>query len=230
MPPEYYAAHDETEIWAHGRVVERRGDAVVTVEPTPGPKEPLGAQWLCVVADDRPGLLALVAAAISANGLDVLGARIYSRVRPEGRREAVDLFAVRGLKDPAGLVVVGELVSRMRGTLSGLLTGAITLDSLECHAAETWRPGQLVPPSVWFEEEAEDDVVVLETTDRPGLLLDVSLALFRADVTILRSHVTTVGAAVHDEFTIAEFDGSGLSRARRDFVEQRVRAAIGLNR
>jgi [protein-PII] uridylyltransferase len=230
MPPEYYAAHDETEIWAHSRIVERRGEALVTVEPCPGPDEPAGAHWLCVVADDRPGLLSLVAAAMSANSLDVLGARIYVRSTADDVKEAVDLFAVRGLRDTVGLLVAAEVVARIRRTLEGLLSGTIELDNLEHHAVETWRPRRLVEPAVWFEEEADCDLVVVETTDRPGLLLAISLALFHAGVTVLRSHVSTVGAVAHDEFALAEFDGRPLTRSRRDAIEQRLRSVVSFGR
>src|SRR5690349_25025245 len=64
MPAAYYERHSLDEVNAHAGVVTSRRNALVAVEPTPGPSDGLPCQWLCVVTDDRAGLLSLLSAAI----------------------------------------------------------------------------------------------------------------------------------------------------------------------
>ena len=66
----------------HARIVQERGDRVATVGRVPS--RHTEAAELCVVADDRPGLLARIAAAITANRLEVLAAQVYSRQCSDG--------------------------------------------------------------------------------------------------------------------------------------------------
>ncbi|HXN33669.1 MAG TPA: HD domain-containing protein, partial [Polyangiaceae bacterium] len=104
MPERYLLANAPESIVHHARVVHERADRVAHVGRVPSSHTE--AAELCVVADDRPGLLARIAAAITANRLEVLAAQVYSRqCRDAGsaparhgvepRVEAVDLFWVR---------------------------------------------------------------------------------------------------------------------------------------
>lgn len=64
MPASYSQSHGREERMAHAAIVGRRGDGLVHVEQCPGPvqKGAPTASWLCVVTDDRPGLLSLLSA------------------------------------------------------------------------------------------------------------------------------------------------------------------------
>src|SRR5262249_50586355 len=94
MPDRYLLANDPGAIAAHARIALGRGrrDVQVGLVPTSSP----GAAELCVVARDKPGLLASIAAAMTAGRLEVLAAQVYSR-----NDEAVDLFWVRDRADGA---------------------------------------------------------------------------------------------------------------------------------
>ena len=70
-------------------------------------------------------------------------------------------------------------------------------------------------------------LLLVEATDHPGLLLQITLSIFRERLSIIRSHITTIGGLAHDEFHLAEIDGSPLSDARREAVVEKVSAAIG---
>ena len=54
-----------------------------------------GRAALCVVAEDRPGLLSAIAAALVSHKLDVITALVFSRVASGGDVEAVDFLWVR---------------------------------------------------------------------------------------------------------------------------------------
>src|SRR3954447_13863315 len=89
MPDPYPEQHQLEEVRAHAEIVSRRGGALVHLESCPGPtetEEP--GTWLCVVTDDRPGLLSLLSAAIAAHSLDILSARVYTRSRAGSPDEA----------------------------------------------------------------------------------------------------------------------------------------------
>ena len=80
------------------------------------------AAELCVVAEDRPGLLASIAAAITANRLEVLAAQVYSRAGRATACEAVDLFWVRD-RD-GGTEGVERALPRLARDLDDVCSGA----------------------------------------------------------------------------------------------------------
>lgn len=226
MPKSYYLRHSALEIRTHAEIIHRRADALVAVESCPGPSQPELGEWICVVTDDRPGLLSLLSAAVSAHSLDILGARVYCRTRPGRSNEAVDLFSVRGLKAKgASKLTPGDLES-IRRTTESLLRGEIDVPFLEKRAAQTSRPLGAPPVAVYFENSRDTDLLIVEAGDRPGLLLAISLTIFRERMTIVRSHVTTFAATARDEFELAEVDGSRLSEVRRSSIAEKIRDAL----
>jgi len=225
MPEAYRHRHDSREAEVHSSIVNRRGRARVHVELCPGPVQPDSGRWVCVVTDDRPGLLSLLSAAITAHSLDILAARAYCRPRRDAPDEAIDLFAVRRLKEPISGPLTERDVAAVRSTIDSLLRGETTVSRLERHGAKTSRPPGAPPTAVYFAD-SEPDLLRVETNDRPGLLLAITLAIFKERLSIIRSHVTTIAGMARDEFHIAEVDGTGLSEARRKLVMEKVRAAV----
>ena len=82
-----------------------------------------------MVADDRPGLLSAIAAALTSHRLDVITALVFSRTVPPGC-EAVDLLWVRRDRvddrdpiDEEEAVSIGEV-------LSAILAGRISVEEI----------------------------------------------------------------------------------------------------
>jgi UTP:GlnB (protein PII) uridylyltransferase len=227
MPEAYRHRHDAREVEIHGRIVAKRGRKLVHVELCPGPVQPDSGRWICIVTDDRPGLLSLLSAAVTAHSLDILAARAYCRARPDAADEAIDLFAVRRLKEPiSGPLIEGDAVAICR-TVESLLRGETSVSRLERHGAQTSRPPAGPPTAVYFGD-SEPDLLRVEAADRPGLLLAVTLAIFKERLSIVRSHVTTIAGIARDEFQIAELDGRSLTDDRRRLVIDKVRTAVTL--
>src|SRR6187431_3476981 len=90
MPAAYAQAFDLADAEEHARIAAARGAAVAQVAIWR--MLPQGVAILCVIADDRPGLVALVSAAFLAHALDVRSAQIYCRSSGDGQVEAVDFF------------------------------------------------------------------------------------------------------------------------------------------
>jgi [protein-PII] uridylyltransferase len=118
-------------------------------------------------------------------------------------------------------------VERISEVLSQLITGELSIEA----AAERARSSRPVPPgastNVTFEEDDDEGLVLtVETFDRPGLLLAITLALFRANVQIVASDAVTRAGRVIDRFSIVETDSSPIRRNRRGVVQIEVLEAI----
>src|SRR3982750_2637627 len=92
MPDAYEHLYGSSEIAEHAGIVSRRGTRLVHAELWQSLKGPL----LCVVAEDRPGLLALVTDALLAQGMALQSARAFCREVGKDRVEAVDFLELRG--------------------------------------------------------------------------------------------------------------------------------------
>jgi [protein-PII] uridylyltransferase len=226
MPARYRNAFDGVAIREHAAIVARRAGAAAHAEIWR--REPQERAVICVVADDRPGLLSFVSASLATERLDVISAQAYTRTPADGAdAEAVDFLWVRRGDDPPEPIRSADAV-RVAEVLRGLIAGTLTMESVRRQG----RQQASVPPGaatkVTFDEARNANLSVLTVTtfDRPGLLLAITLALFRAQVQIVASDVTTENGQVVDRFTIAELDGSPVVRHRRGAVQTAVLSAI----
>src|SRR4051794_679919 len=85
MPEAYRQQQNEAEIREHADIVWRRDDSPAHAEIWK--TRPGQAVVVCLITDDRPGLLSLLCATIAAHGLDVLAAKVYTRFNERGRAE-----------------------------------------------------------------------------------------------------------------------------------------------
>jgi [protein-PII] uridylyltransferase len=228
MPERYREAFDAKAIEQHAAIVARRSGQRVRMELWQ--RLSSGEAVLCVVADDQPGLLSLISASLVAHGIDIIAVKAYTRIRPDTRRaEAVDLVWVRRSASASGAHFLPDDLAPLNDSLSALATGSVTVESLL--GKQPLSPSRGLPSvatRVAFDEDAEGSLARLsiEAADRPGLLLAISQALFRAGVQIVDSDVATRQGRVFDRFTVVERDGTALVPARRRAVQADVLAAI----
>jgi [protein-PII] uridylyltransferase len=226
LPERYLLANSPESIVEHARAVCARGGRAAHVARVPS-RHP-GAAELCVVADDRPGLLASIAAALTANRLDVLTAEVYSH--PVGHeREALDLFWVRDRDDGTESVdeILGTLARDLDEVCSGRVQPADLLGS-RVGSSSPWRerPSPAVSTEVLFDNRASPLHTVIEVfaKDRAGLLYTLADALHRLGLAIALSKINTEGMRVADVFYVRELDGSKLAAGAR---QQEIREALG---
>jgi len=227
MPERYLLANAPESIVEHARVSAQRGARPVHVAPVPS-RHPEAAE-LCVVADDRPGLLARIAAAITANRLEVLGAQVYSR--PVGARwEAVDVFWVRD-RD-GGTEGVASALPRLARDLDDVCAGRVEPEDLlraRTGSASPWRerPSPAVPTEVIIDDRASPRHTVVEVyaKDRPGLLYVLARAIHDLGLSIALSKINTEGTRVADVFYVSELDGSKVRSGER--YQEIHRALVG---
>jgi hypothetical protein len=284
MPASYRDRHSRDTIAVHAGIAAGRGSSPANLGRFDSPQ---GKAVVCVVAEDRPGLLSRITAAFVMQGWDIVHAEAYTRPLPSAdgapdsalKTEAVDLFWLRrsasyaGAPEPQRSVAFAGAtepqrsasyagatepqrsasyagatepqrsasyagatepqrertlssgdVDAIKETLIGLLEGRLELP--ETVAAD--EPGEIHNTRVRFIEGEDGTLCTLEveTRDRSGLLLVLTRALVAQRVTITRSEVRTFSTRVFDRFTIAEFDGSPISEARRLQIQVGVLSAI----
>lgn len=215
---EYQSRFSPAQIAAHAHVAvhQEPGSASVGIYPWHEP----GVTGLCVVVDDRPGLLSLISAALAELGLSVHAAEAYTRTTQGGTQQAVDLF---WLRDPGGTLRESE-ARAFAALLDEILRGRPTH-----HVHPEPAPVRSdLGTTVRFVDDKDGQLTVLEveTDDRSGLLWAITSALYGERVQIVSSRVTTVGSRVHDSFTIVELDGSPIQPGRRFGVQVAVLSAI----
>jgi UTP:GlnB (protein PII) uridylyltransferase len=228
MPSPYHLEYDDAEIREHAAIVESRGGSLAHVDTVVNTSR--AGTWLCVVTDDRPGLLSLLSAAISAHSLDILTAKVYCRLRPGSLAEAVDFFGVRSLREEHDLELGASVLASLKNSIEGLLRGELSVEALARRSAPTARLHRVSPATAYFDETADADILIVQAVDHPGLLLKITLTLFREGLTVRRSNVATLGHLARDEFELSEIDGSPLTDARKQGVIRGVMATLSIRR
>lgn len=220
LPETYRSTFTRDAVAQHLQLSQRRRGAPADVARFDAGDEGLA---LCVVADDRPGLLAGICEALLLTGLDVTMARAFTRRLWTPPHEALDLFWVRpraGRPLPAG-----DWIERVRELLLEVLedqnrTAPRQVDSFRkasSYAGTTVR---------FIDEDGSFSTLEVETGDCTGLLLAITLALTRNRVQIVGSLVNTRGTLIFDRFQLRELDDSPIAPDRRLQIQMAVLAAI----
>jgi len=226
LPRAYANKYEPEVVIAHAGVSAFRGEGAVAV----GLFGRAG-NGLCVVADDRPGLLAVVSASLLACNFDVSHAEVYTRHDPKRGKEAVDLFWVRKLDAPPGAGLVKADAERLQAAIERFLSGAEDpRAAVERQIAQRAGAGPrpAMDATVRFVPDQSGGLATLEveTADRTGLLFSLASALFSQRVQIVESEVRTVDDRVFDRFRIVELDGAPINSAHRLEIQVAVLNAI----
>ncbi|MET0285039.1 MAG: [protein-PII] uridylyltransferase [Polyangiales bacterium] len=236
MPERYLLSNTPSEIAAHALVALQPRDVPVAAAVVPSSHEDVmelcvvtdgrPSTGLMVVAGDRPGLLASIAAAISANRLSIQAAQIHSRPLRCGGVQAVDLFWVNGVSEDEDSLQ--ERLVKLERDLNAIVLGSVKPREL---MRPTQRPSRwsvrTLPPvqtEVYIEHHASSLHTIIEviTEDRPGLLFDLAEALHTLGLTISVAKISTEGTRVIDVFYVSEADGRKVEPGTRTEVIRQV--------
>jgi [protein-PII] uridylyltransferase len=201
MPAAYAQAFDDVDAREHARIVSGRGSSAAQVEVWR--MLPQGVAILCVVADDRPGLVALVSAAFLAHALDVRSAQVYCRDTGKGGVEAVDFFWLRNVTSGTALDVAR--LDACARTIRELLGAGADGSEVPEHASggdEGARVSYTQDPTASDRFE-----VVLEARDFPGLLHTVARLLHLHGLEVVRCEIRTEEGIARDRFWVTSFNG-----------------------
>ncbi|WP_370248760.1 [protein-PII] uridylyltransferase [Nocardioides sp.] len=164
-----------------------------------------------VVAHDRVGLLADLAATFALQRLPIRAARVWGQ----------DQFGI----------TVWELASDevdpalLRTKYATLRSGRIDAGT---RFAKVAAAGDLAP-TVAVRPEASEHATVLEVraADRPGVMYLVCAALASLEVSVRSAHIDTLGPQAVDVFYLQEASAGALSDTRAAQAAHAVRAALG---
>ena len=179
---------------------------------------------------DRAGLFGKIAGSLSAAGLNIMGAQIFTRA--DGI--VLDTFFVNDGRN-------GSLATReQREQFSSLLESVLTGETVNLHKLiaqqSALRPtysaylGERMGTQIRFDNTTSDGrtLIEIETEDRLGLLHAISQALAAQRLDIAAARIVTERGAAMDSFYVRELGGGQINQpARQAAVELALRAAIG---
>lgn len=178
---------------------------------------------LTVVAADRPGLLSMIAGALSLSGLSILTAQVFTT--EDGL--AVDVFEVEGSFEDD---VAGERWRELRGTLRRAVEGRLSLPYRVGEKRKHYpAPRRPVPVQVAVHNDASDFFTVIEVgaADRIGLLFDITRTFTELQVDVHLAKVATYGDRVVDAFYVRDDLGRKIEDGERIAeLERALRARL----
>lgn len=198
MPAAYGQLYDANEVAEHAAIASRRGAGLVHAELWQSAKGPL----LCVVAEDRPGLLALVTDALLVQGIAIQSARAFCRVVGQDRDEAVDFLELRALGGPDDVAAQldGDGLQLFVQSMSELIADDIAQSSAGLPFAEI-----ALSTRVYFERQPPADgryLLVIDAPDSDGLLHVVSSVLHAKGMRIMACEIRTIEGRARDRFEV----------------------------
>ena len=173
---------------------------------------------------DHPGLFSKLAGAISAAGGTIADAKAFTT--SDGF--ALDILSIQ---DTEGSPFGDSMrIERLRQQIEKTLTGQIRASALFAKRPAKRRSSAFkVTPRVSFDNQASSNATIVEVEglDRPGLLYDVTLAMFESALSISSAMVSTYGERAIDVFYVRDGFGHKISHPDRlKTVEKRLLKAL----
>jgi [protein-PII] uridylyltransferase len=178
---------------------------------------------------DRAGLFRKIAGSLSAAGLNILSAQIFTR----GDGIVLDTFYVNDAR--TGGLAGPEQRDQFESVIHTALTGeevdfyALIARKQVAKTAYQAYTGERIPTRVEFDNDSSDTrtVIEIETEDRIGLLYAISQVLSELELDISAAKISTEKGAAIDSFYVREIDGGQiLLPVRHQAIERKLRQAI----
>lgn len=227
MPASYALAFSLAEIEEHSEIVARRRGRPVHVERcgTFADKTTV----VCVVADDRAGLLSLICQVLVALHLEVVSAQIYSRVSPNGVEEAIDFFWVRARSEHQSRPITPAEVAALERKLGEALTSNARALDVSPHLGSQPTLDPIPAPRAFFDPTELREgrhLLVVESRDFPGLLMTITKTLHEANFDVVASEVVTQGWLARDRFLLKDLAQAAPTAERLKLVRAAVLEAV----
>ncbi|HEY4112606.1 MAG TPA: [protein-PII] uridylyltransferase [Rhizomicrobium sp.] len=160
---------------------------------------------IVIAAPDRAGLFFQLAGAITGSGGSIVDAKIFTT----SDRLALDIFSVQDSE--GGPFGDRYRIERLRKTIQSILDGQSSPRDLLARTRYTARTNAFdVRPCVHCDNAASAaaTVIEVEAADRPGLLYDVTRAMFECGLSISSAMIATYGERAIDVFYVRDSHGS----------------------
>jgi [protein-PII] uridylyltransferase len=216
----YWLALDAAAHEAQARQIRAAEDAGVTLSLTATTDAFRSVTEISIYTGDHPGLFSQLAGAVAMCGANIVDAKIFTTT--DGM--ALDLFS---LQDAEGRPLNDERrIERLRETVKRVLGGEVVPRTvIDARHVRRREEAFRVAPRVLIDNSASDSHTVVEVNgrDRPGLLHDLTRALFVARLSIHSAQIATYGERAVDVFYVK--DGFGLKVTHPQRIED-VRANV----
>jgi [protein-PII] uridylyltransferase len=178
---------------------------------------------------DRAGLFSKIAGSLSAAGLNILGARIFTRA--DGI--ALDTFFVNDGR--TGNLATPEQYDKFAVLLEKVLIGegvdlpALIARQLPVRPVYEAYAGERMTTQINFDNEASEarTLIEIQTEDRLGLLYAISQTFSELALNVARARIVTERGAAIDSFYVCETGGGKVVSAERQRqIEHGLRQAI----
>lgn len=235
LPPRYYEIHTPAQIVDDVELTHRFMHRLILEESrTLAPvtawidERDRGYSLVKICTWDRAGLFSKISGALSAAGLNILGAQIFTRA--DGI--ALDTFFVNDGR-------TGNLAEReQREKFSDLLEAVMTGEEVDLSALIARQSarsnysaylGERIETQIHFDNEASEErtLIEIETEDRLGLLYTISQTLAELHLDIYAARIVTERGAAIDSFYVSNVGGGKIIEpGRQALIAKRLRAAL----
>ena len=220
----YWLAFDPASHERHARLMaaaDARGDLIALSADS---NDFRAVTEIVIYTPDHPGLFSRLAGAISVSGGSIVDAKVFTTT--DGF--ALDVFSVQDAE--GGPFGDATRVGRLRQAIEKTLAGEIAPRAVFAQRPPKKRTTAFrVRPRVHFDNEASTiaTVVEVEGLDRPGLLYEVTRALFESGLSISSAIVSTYGERAMDVFYVRDgFGHKVFHPTRLKAVEERLLKAL----
>lgn len=227
LPDRYVRSSDPGQIARHFQLVQSLGDSSLAADWRT--LEDLQCTELTICSRDSAGLFARIAGALTARGVNILSADLYTR--EDGI--VIDVFKVSLVK--TGHPVRPEQWSKIEHDLVASVEGRYDVAA----AVDKWRAKNVGRPlkpgahprgalAVHFDQDSSDGSTVLEVRkrDEPGLAYMIASRLTSLGLSINFARIATEKGRALDIFYVTDASGNKLSTAAMATVEHGILDAL----
>ena len=228
MPDRYFRAADADKVVQHFKLSKTLDN-----EPIPTLWRALPEKHcteLTVSACDRAGLFSRIAGTLTANGINILNADLYTR------EDGVVLDTFNVSQAGSNAPVKAEKWSRVDAQLRAAIEGKLDVDTSvkswlsEFHSGRRKRRGNTArkAPSVRFDDgaSAHSTVIEVRADDEPGLAYRIASTLASLQLDISFARITTEKNHALDIFYVTDESGDKLTALETPDVERALLEAL----
>ena len=167
-----------------------------------------GYTVLKIVSWDYARIFSRLAGALTASGIQILGAQIFTRA------DSIVLDTFTLVDAVSGALITPSRRELFQETATRILSGESEPKDLIAHAPRTpplyhCLEGEQIPPRVEFDNRTSEQrtIVDIEAEDRPGLLYFLTAAFNEMELDISFARISTERGAAIDSFYVRDRNG-----------------------
>ena len=220
----YWLAFEQDEQERHARLVEAADASGELLTLAADSNDFRAITEIVLYTPDHAGLFSQLAGAIAMSGGSIVDAKAFTT--SDGF--ALDVFSVQDAEGEA--FGDKDRLGRLRQTIEKTLRGQVwPRQALATRQQKSKASAFRIRPKVLFDNDASQlaTVIEVECLDRPGLLYDVTQAIFESGLSISSSMIATYGEKAVDVFYVRDGFGHKVRHPERlETVEKRLKAAL----